>query len=263
MPNPSYFVGKFDWRSVVLALVITLPWVIVLGRGRLRRPLFWLALIVGAVVFPFSIAWIQVPIQNALGRLLSQLLSTSEIRRLVLLVGIPSVAVSGIVQEGVKFGVAVGVLALLGRRNPARSGLAIGAAVGAGFGGFEAFWVFNTVFSSGITWATVQLGGVGALLWLIERIFTVPFHVGAAALSAYGIATRRPWRFLLLAMGLHSLSNYGVLLVQRGVLNTTGVEAWLALFSVATIGAALWLRHRNPVPTVVPTSESEPATGAV
>jgi hypothetical protein len=64
----------------------------------------------------------------------------------------------------------------------------------------------------------VQLGGPAALLAFFERFVAVPFHVGAAALSGYGYATGRPWRFWLVAAMLHAAVNYGVLLRQAGII---------------------------------------------
>jgi uncharacterized membrane protein YhfC len=100
----------------------------------------------------------------------------------------------------------------------------------------------------------VQLAGPQALLGFVERFVTVPFHIGSAALAGYGYATGRPGRFLLLAVGLHTLANYAAVLLAVGALGVVAVELWVAVVAAGTIGAALWLRRR-----VVAEAPSAPA----
>jgi uncharacterized membrane protein YhfC len=242
--SPFDFIGTPDWRSAGLALVFIAPWIVLLGGRHLGRPSFWVTVALGAVLFPPSIAWVQVPIQQALGQLFLSQLPAATIKRDLLLFGAPSIVVSGLVQEVVKFVIGGAGLYLIGQRRAPRAGLAMGAASGAGYGGMEAFWVFNQIFAAGFTMGTVQLGGIMALLGFIERFFTVMFHSGVAGLSVYGLASGRPWRFLLLAIGLHSLTNYTALLLQAGALKVDAVEIVIAVISVATISAAVWIRGR-------------------
>lgn len=243
--NPFAFVGNPDWRSALLAALFTLPWLWLLARGYLRQPRAWLAVVVAAVLFSPSISLIQVPIQQALSAFWVAMIGIPAIKANLILVGLPSVFVSGLVQETVKLLIAMLGLRLLGERRGWRSGLAIGAASGAGYGGFEAFWIFNIVFGAGWSLATVQLAGFQALLPFFERFATVPFHIGAAALSGYGYATGRPWRFLLLAICLHTLANWSAIFIQAGVLGGIEAEIWIAIVSAAAIGTALLLRHRR------------------
>ncbi len=248
--NPLTFVGLPDWRSALLAALFTLPWLLILGRGQLRRWQTWGALVAAAVLFPISLAWVQAPIEQGLNLLWSRVLDAAAIQRYLLAVGVPTMVVTGLVQESVKLLIAVVALRLLGATRRPLAGLAVGAAAGAGYGGFEAFWVFNQVFAAGVTWATVQLAGVGALLSLIERFVAVPFHVGATALAGYGYASGRPWRFLLLAIVLHSAMNYSAVLLQAGLLSMVGLEIWTVVLTVPTIGLAFWLRRRAARPAV-------------
>ncbi len=245
MTSPLYFVGMPDWRSALLAVLFALPWLTALAWGRLRCGWLWAAVAAGAVLFPLSIAWLQVPLQQALSALWVTLLGLEGIRRYLLLVSLPSLVVASAVQEGAKLVVAILALRLARARGDGQAGLAFGGAGGAGYGGFEAFWTLNAIFAAGWSWATVQLGGPAALLGFAERLYAVPFHVGSAALAAYGYATGRTWRYLLLAVGLHTLLNYGIALAQAGLLGTLAIEVWGALVAVATISAALWLRYRE------------------
>ncbi len=243
--NPLAFVGTPDWRSALLALLFSLPWLWLVARGYLRRPAVWLTLVLAAVVFSPSIALIQVPIQQVLNALWIATIRVPAIQANLILVGLPSVLVSGIIQEAAKLLVAMLGLRLLGEAKGRLSGLALGGASGAGYGAFEAFWVFNTIFGTGFGLATIQLAGPVALLGFYERFVTVPFHVGTAALSGYGYATGRTWRFLLVAILLHTAANWSALFLQAKVLGALEVEGWITVVSALAIGAALWLRYRR------------------
>jgi hypothetical protein len=242
--NLLSFVGIPDWRSALLALAFAASWLVLLVGRRLRSFWVWVVFVAGALLFPPSIAWVQVPIQQAINSLYVRTVPMETLQHYLLLVGVPVVFLAGLVQEVVKVADAVTGLYLVRARHSAQAGLALGAAAGAGYGAAEAFWVFNQVFASGFTWATVQLGGVAALLPFVERFFTVMFHTGVVSLPAYGYATGRPWRYLLLAIGLHTLNDYLVILLQAKLLNTNGLEMATALISVGTLSAALWLRAR-------------------
>jgi hypothetical protein len=243
--NPLSFVGRPDWRSLLLAALFVAPALVYLARGWLGRRPLWLAIAAGALLFPLSIALVQVPLQGVLGLLAQALLGASGVRRYLLLAGAPGVLASGIVQESTKLLVAAVTLRHLNGRGNRRAGLAGGAAAGAGYGAMEAFWVFNLIFGEGWSWATVQLLGPEALVGFFERLYAVPFHVGAAALAAYGYASGRTWPYLLLAAGLHSALNYGALLAAAGVVGLPAVEAWGVLVTALTVGLALRLRSRS------------------
>jgi hypothetical protein len=242
--NLLTFVGAPDWRSAVLALAFAAPWLILLAGRWLRNFWVWVILVVGALLFPLSIAWVQVPIQRAINALYLRALPLETIQRYLFIAGVPPVLVAGLVQEAVKFGDAVAGLYLVREPRSPRAGLAMGAAAGAGYGAMEAFWVFNQIFASGFTWATVQLGGVAALLGFIERFFTVMFHTSIAALAGYGFASGRPGRYLLLAILVHALTDYLAILLQAKLLSTAPLEAMVYIIAVSTLAAALWLRSR-------------------
>ncbi len=244
--NPLYFVGRPDGRSALLAALFAAPWLVCFAWGWLARRWLWVAFGAAALLFPLSIALVQVPIQGAVGAVTLSLLGPAGVGRYLLLAGAPAVAMSGIVQEGAKLLVTLLALRGLGARSDRRAGLAVGAAAGAGYGAMEAFWVFNLIFAAGWSWATVQLLGPAGLTGFFERLYAVPFHTAAAALAAYGYASGRPWRFLLLAAGLHSALNYGALLASAGVFGLPAMEAWGVVITALTVGLALWLRFRSP-----------------
>jgi uncharacterized membrane protein YhfC len=88
----------------------------------------------------------------------------------------------------------------------------------------------------------------------------VMFHAGVVALSAYGLTTGRPWRFLLLAIGLHSATNYLVLPLQVGMISVAGIETGVALIAAGTMAAALWLRFRRGEPPPAEPQAEPPVT---
>jgi hypothetical protein len=240
--NPLNFVGTPDWRSAVLALVFAAPWLILLADRWLRHFWLWAVLAAGVLLFPLSIAWVQVPIQQAINALYLRSVPVETIQRYLLIAGVPPVLVAGLVQEAVKFGDAVVGLYLVHEPRSPRAGLALGAAAGAGYGAMEAFWILNQIFASGFTWATVQLGGIAALLGFIERFFTVMFHTAIAALAAYGFASGRPWRYLLLAIVVHALADYLAILLQAKLLSPAALEVVIGIIAVGTLAAAVRLR---------------------
>jgi len=223
-----------------------IPWLLLLASRWTRNPSLWAAIIASAVLFPLSIALVQVPLQQAIGSGIVALVGVETARNLVLVAGIPGLLVASLVQEGTKLLVAIAALKLSRSEVGPLAGLGYGAASGAGYGGFEAFWVFNQIFAAGFSWAVVQISGFGALLGFIERFFTVPLHIGATAIAGYGYGAGRTWRFFLAAVLLHTAANYGALLYQSQLANIIVVEVWVAAISLVAIGSALWLRfHRQ------------------
>ncbi len=77
-----------------------------------------------------------------------------------------------------------------------------------------------------VTWQTVEINGVLALLGFWERFFTVAFHIAASALAGYGLAKGLGWQFYLLASFLHGATNYSVILLQKGLLTGIQVEIY-------------------------------------
>ena len=110
---------------------------------------------------------------------------------------------------------------------------------------FEAVWVHNTIFASGWTWHTVEIGGALALLGFWERFFSVAFHIAVSALSGYGLAKRMGWQFYLIASFLHGATNYSVVLLQARLLTSVQVEIYIAVLALSITAVAIWFRWRK------------------
>ncbi len=248
----STFLSAFQFPSesaarvilaVILGIAVGFIW-LALYRPSVKNA--WLYLIFAASAFLTwaAIAFVQVPLQKWTGQALQFFWNPQTLTRWVLLTGIPVVLLSGLVQEAAKLvPVVVCRLRNHGSMNP-REGLIAGAVAGAGFGVFEAVWVFNTIFASGWSWHSVEASGYLALLGFWERFFTVGFHIGSSAIAGYGLGRKWGWQFYLIASALHGAANYAVILLAGRVLSTTQVEVYIAVVAVVVTGIALWLLWR-------------------
>jgi RsiW-degrading membrane proteinase PrsW (M82 family) len=230
--------------AIGLGIAMGAVWLVWYRPPLRERSALWLVALVSAIVTWTAIAFVQIPLQTWTGQALLHSWDQETLQRWLLLAGIPAILLSGLVQEAAKL-LPVAVYWVRSNRTwSPKLGLLVGAVSGAGFGIFEAVWVHNTILSSGWTWATVDANGWTALLGFIERFFAVGLHIGASALAGYGLARRLGWQFYLIAAGLHGLANYGVVLLQKGVLDTIQLEVYVAVIAVAIAVVALWLRGR-------------------
>jgi RsiW-degrading membrane proteinase PrsW (M82 family) len=152
---------------------------------------------------------------------------------------------SGLVQEGAKMVPMVFWWWRSGRSIDPRLGLAIGAVAGAGFGIFEAFWVHGVVLGSGWTIDVVSQYGFQGISPFWERFMTVAFHIAASSLAGYGLAKGLGWQFYLIAAGIHSLLNYGVLPYSKGYFNVNQVEIYVTVMALLVTLVVMWLRWRK------------------
>lgn len=242
MPNElSYWIPQPYPIAILLAVVLGLLWLLALAAGWWRSAVAWLGLIIGAVLFPFSIAWVQVPLQSATGGGMQALLSPQWIEQNPLIASIPTVLESGLVQEAAKL-LPLLIYVLVARPRGAQPLLRVGAAVGAGFGTFEAAWTFGLVIGAGWTLDTLRAVGVDALMPFFERLFAVGLHTATGVILAYGLMRGvAPLTYLLAAI-LHAITNYGVVLLQTSILGAWSTELYLAFWVLVTVGLALYLR---------------------
>ena len=232
----SFFQNPSAW-GIGLAIAFGAVWL-----AGYRPPLFkklwlWAVLVSSAFLTLVAMSFILIPLQNWTGLALSHVD--------ILVVGIPLVLLSGLVQEGAKLVPVVVYWQRSGKSIDPKLGLAIGAVAGAGFGIFEAQWAHNAIFASGWTWEAVQTYGFWALAGFWERFFGVAAHIALSALAGYGLAKGWGWQFFLIASVLHGLLNYSVVLYQAGLLTVVHVEIYAAVLAVVITVWALWLRWRK------------------
>jgi len=262
----SYFVSFFQNPSgwgIYLAIAIGLAiafgavWLAGYRPPLFKKPWLWAVLVSSAFLTLAAISFIQIPLQTWAGQALNHFWSQEVLMRWILLAAIPTILLTGLVQEGAKMVPVVVYWRRSGKNIDPKLGLVIGAMAGAGFAIFEAQWAHNLIFASGWTWAAVQAGGFMALLGFWERFFTVAGHIAFSALAGYGLARGWGWQFYLIASVLHAVLNYSIVLVQAGTLNVLNAEIYIAAVAVAVTAWALWLRWRKGTATIEPETLSQ------
>lgn len=240
----SFYVNPSGW-GISIALVLGAIWFAAFAPPIHKRPWLWAVLAAGAVLFGPTIAFIQVPLQLAANQAMLHFWEQATLQEHLLLAGIPAVLFTGLVQEGLKL-VPPLVYMKYGQPISDRNALILGAVAGVGFGVFEAVWIFNTVFASGFSWATVQLYGWQAVIPFWERLSAIGFHAGATALAVYGWNRGIGWRFYLLVALLHVVLNYSAVLFAAHVLTMVQVEVYASVLAAAVVAPALCLRWQSP-----------------
>ena len=241
----SFFANPSAW-GIGLAIIFGAIWLVGYWPPLFKKPWLWAVMVISAFLTLACVSFIQIPLQVYTGKAIYSAWGSEVMLRWVLLAGIPQILYSGLVQEGAKLVPMAIYWWHESRSIDPKLGLAIGAMAGAGFGIFEAQWVHNTIFASGWSWEAVQTSGLVALTGFWERFFTVAFHTAASALAGYGLAKGWGWQFYLLASFLHAFLNYGVVLLQAGLLTMTGVEVFVTVCALLVSSGALWLRWRKP-----------------
>jgi len=240
----SFFQNPSAW-GIGLAIAFGAVWLACYRPPLFKRPLLWAVLVSSAFLTLAAVSFIQYPLQIWSAQALGHFWSPEVLSRWILLAAIPSILLSGLVQEGAKMVPVVVYWRRSGKNIDPKLGLAIGAVAGAGFGIFEAQWAHNTIFSLGWTWEAVQIGGFWALSGFWERFFVVAAHIAWSALAGYGLAKGWGWKFYLIASVLHGLLNYSVVLLQTRILTNLHYEIYIAVLAVAVTAWALWLRWRK------------------
>ncbi len=247
--------------GVALAIAFGAVWLLAHWPPLFKRPWLWAVAVFSAFFTLLALVFVQTPLQWWLGEGVSNLWDQSTIYDWLLLVGIPHILVSGLVQEGAKMVPMVAWWWRSGRSITPRMGLAIGALAGAGFGIFEATWIHGQIFQSGWTWDLIGSQGFVALAGFWERFWTVAFHIGVSALVGYGLAKGKGWQFYLIGAGLHTLVNYAVLPYAKGQMTFNQVEIYIAVLAFVVTAVLMWLRwqetRQGPDATVAEAAETD------
>ena len=78
-----------------------------------------------------------------------------------------------------------------------------------------------------------------------ERFSAVAFHIAVSAIAGYGLAKGWGWQFYLIASFSHAILNYGVALLQSGLLTVVQMEIYASVIALVITGVALWLRWKE------------------
>jgi RsiW-degrading membrane proteinase PrsW (M82 family) len=251
--------------SICLAVVFGIIWLLGHQPPLAKKPGLWGVAIASAFLTVLAMTFVQIPLQYYYGEAIISSLSQRTIADLLLLIGIPTVLITGLVQEGAKMIPMVFWWQRSGRQIEPKEGLIIGAMAGVGFGIFEAVWMHNQAFMAGWTWDYVSFGGFEALIPFWERFWTIAIHIALSAIAGYGLAKGKGFPFYLLAAFLHGAVNYMTILYSKGVFTTNQLEIVIAAMAALMMLAALWLRWRKdgaepsaPVETIEPVAPDMP-----
>jgi len=258
----------WNWMAIGIALGIAFGaiwllanWPPLFNKSFLKKPWFWAVAVFSAFFTLLAIVFVQLPLQYYSGKTLQHFWDLQTLNNWLYLAGIPTILLSGLVQEGAKMVPIVFWWWRSGKSIDPKLGLAIGALAGAGFGIFESTWAHSQTFMSGWTWAAVNYDAVQALLPFWERFWMVAMHISLSALVGYGLAKGKGWQFYLIAVGLHSAINYVVILYGKELLTLNQIEIYLAAAAALVMLAVLWLRWRKDKkeigPVVVPDKPAE------
>jgi RsiW-degrading membrane proteinase PrsW (M82 family) len=268
-----------EWKMALvaagLAVLFGIIWLLGYWPPVFKKAWFWPLMIGSAAVTLLAITFIQIPAQYYTNQAFADGFATETLMTWYLLVGLPMVLISGLVQEAAK-SLPVAIWWWSGKRTfTPKMGLIIGAAAGAGFGIFEAFWVHAQVFASGWTTQVITQYGFDGILPFWERLFTIGLHTGASALVGYGLAKGKWWKYYLVATVLHALLNYSNIVINylvyvRGAawFKYLYAEFYIAFVALATMAAVMYLRWRKDrqepgMPSdapLIPFAPAEPAT---
>lgn len=280
LSTPGALCEQLNLTGTVLALAITAVEYAVLlwlagfpARGRSAGRLVFgtlVAFLTGAILFPLAISLVQVPLQMGLSRWMMANVATAN----QVVLGLPAILASGLVQEPVKFlAASAGVIpaALDAGGEPGRATAAagdasagdagaravaraifLGAVAGAGFGFFEAALDLSVVFAGAA--APGAAGGhpqVFAALAVVERVSAILFHLSTTGVVIYAW-TRGVGKGLAVlgVMSLvHGFLNLAALLTARSGMGAFFIEAVVAVSALAVFSLLLYLVRRSaPAP---------------
>ncbi len=276
LSTPGAILGQLNLTGTVLALAITaveyavLLWLagFPVRSGSTERPAGRLvfgtliAFLSGAILFPLAISLVQVPLQTGLGRWMVAHVATAN----QVVLGLPAILASGLVQEPAKFlAASAGVIpaaldsggesgraaaaagdAVAGdsRARAVARAVFLGAVAGAGFGFFEAAHSLSVVFAG----ATVSGAAGGHLqavtgLAVVERVSAVLYHLSATGVVIYAWARGAGKGLAVLGvMSLaHGFLNLGAFVCAGSGIGAVFTEAILAVSSLAVFGLLFYL----------------------
>ncbi len=250
----NFFVSGFVypgilWNQVLLSIGLAVLfgaiWFTPYWTPILKKSWAWAVLATSAFLGWIIVSFIQLPVQIWLGVGLTNIWSQEALSRWLMLAGIPQMLVSGVVQEAVKLAPVIFIWLRRDRSISPRDGLFIGAIAGLGFGIFEAVYSHNLILAQGWIWEYVRAGGFLTLAGFWERFFSIAFHIAVSALAGWGLAKGKGWQFYLIASLLHTLINYGIIIISAGYFTILQTEIYIAVIAVALTGVMLWVRWKK------------------
>lgn len=138
-----------------------------------------------------------------------------------------------------------------------RTSLTDGLAFGFGHGGIEAMLLVGINSIAALIlypMGNLNLAGSGYLTLLlggIERIFAISFHIGATLVVLYGIRVHKAFRYVILSILLHGLTDSLIVILPAAfAIGTIGLELYVMIISFMVLAFGIWLfkRHGKEAP---------------
>ncbi len=264
-----------NWELMLVAIGLAVAfgavWLLGYWPPIFKKIWFWPVMVAAAFLTMLAITFAQIPLQYYSGQALGHFWDQKTLVDWYFLTGIPTVLISGLVQEAVKSLPVAVWWWRSGRTLTPKMGLIIGAVAGAGFGIFEAVWDNGSNFAAGWTTQFISQYGFDAFFTFWTRFFSVGFHIAASALVGYGLAKGKWWQYFLITAVLHGLLNYATVILSYFIyVNNAAwfrlvyIDIYVAVIAVAVMVWALILRWRKdreePLPPIeVPVEQMPPA----
>jgi RsiW-degrading membrane proteinase PrsW (M82 family) len=236
----QFFLGFFESPTaagILLAIAFGIFWLAPFLPPLHRRYWLWGVMALSAILTLAAVSYVQIPLQLLASQGMLAVWNYDALLSNLLLVGIPAVLLSGLVQESAKMMPMLFYWWGSGRRLSPKQGLVLGAVAGAGFGILEAQWALNSIFNL----SSFSASFIG--VW--ERFAVVALHTGVSALAGWGLAKGKGWWLWLAASLIHGLVNYSIVLLQVGLLGVIELEIYISVISAIVLGVMLWLRWRG------------------
>ncbi len=223
--------------AVAIALCYGLAVAAVVGRGRVRKPWFLVAFVLGAIAFPITVLLVN-PIQLLVASAFGW---DMEAYSLSVGIGLLGAGIAAAINEIFKL---AATLLALSRDGTEVDAAAFGAAAGAGFGAVGAYQVIALALMA----RALQIGTGSLATPLAQQLGFVAANAASTALAAYGATHRRLGMFLVAAILYQTL--YGMLAVLFA-LRVVTLQAWTLLtvaVALALLASAIVLSHRSASP---------------
>lgn len=222
-----------------LSLLFGLLWLLLYRPPLFKQPRLWLVMLGGALAGVLAVSFIQTPLSMLINKLWQE---GAGLGRL-LLVGVVSVVMIGLVQEGAKLLPLLTLRKQQGGELDEPQGFSAGAVSGFGYGFLETFYVMNFLFASGWNWDVLANEYPALVLTGVERVCMLGLNMGLSALAGWGLAKGKGLRFYLLAAGLHALVAFISFLMAN--LNFPVVIAEMALMVIIIVLTVVMLSMRG------------------
>ena len=242
----AFYFPSANWKLILIAITFGIAfgviWLALFRPPMLKKPWLWIVGIVSAFLTWTTVAFIQLPLQLWADQAANHFWDPNTLQyiHLKMLVGIPLTLLSGIVQEATKL-----VPVLFAWRYSKKSfnpqfGLIVGAVSGAGFGIFETIWNIIDIGTYGWIWSKIGIDGI------LSGLGSVVIHTSFTAIVGYGLTKGKGWQFYLIAVLLHSIMNYRIVLRSINQLTSNQQILYAAVITILIGTIALYLRwHKS------------------